>query len=406
MVAHPWWPCSITLNLARQSTLSLLCHQRDFAPIVTYWAWYAQIWFLVGERWIKYIRTAKCSELSRTFSGRLTFVIIITTPLFGHTKILHTLVGMGSAAFAAAVPYPGKATQIIPRRDNEILEKHSQIKSFQRWTHDTGPNIFNFESPVWTWTWGHSPQGVASAAWRSARTWLRCWGPWESWSCSTSRHFPMLSGPARWSCCGTSPQSPCRAGHGFVKDNHFLSVCVRLCVCARACMCVCVCLCVCVHACMHVCMCVCMHLCVCMCTSVCVHLCVCVCVCVCACMHVCVLACVCMCVPMCVRACVRVCVHACMHMCMRACVCACMHVCLCTFVCVHVCLCVHVPLCVCVCVCVRVCVRARTCVRVSVCMLACMCACVCACWCMRAQVWRAKNATIYLKNLFDVLIRH
>ena len=27
-------------------------------------------------------------------------------------KILHTLIGMGSAALEAAVPYPGKATQI------------------------------------------------------------------------------------------------------------------------------------------------------------------------------------------------------------------------------------------------------------------------------------------------------
>ena len=36
---------------------------------------------------------------------------LAATPLFGHTKkILHTLTGMGSAA--AAVPYPGKATQI------------------------------------------------------------------------------------------------------------------------------------------------------------------------------------------------------------------------------------------------------------------------------------------------------
>ena len=31
-------------------------------------------------------------------------------PLFGVTKILHTLIGMGSAVLAAAVPYPGKAS--------------------------------------------------------------------------------------------------------------------------------------------------------------------------------------------------------------------------------------------------------------------------------------------------------
>ena len=33
-------------------------------------------------------------------------------PLFGHMEILHTLIRMGSAAVAAAVPYPGKLTQI------------------------------------------------------------------------------------------------------------------------------------------------------------------------------------------------------------------------------------------------------------------------------------------------------
>ena len=33
-------------------------------------------------------------------------------PVFEHTKILHTLIGVGSAALAAAVPYPGKATRI------------------------------------------------------------------------------------------------------------------------------------------------------------------------------------------------------------------------------------------------------------------------------------------------------
>ena len=31
-------------------------------------------------------------------------------PLFGHMKILHTLIGMGSAALAAVVPYPSKVT--------------------------------------------------------------------------------------------------------------------------------------------------------------------------------------------------------------------------------------------------------------------------------------------------------
>ena len=38
--------------------------------------------------------------------------LITAIPLFGHRKILHTLIGMGSAVLAAAVPYPDKATQI------------------------------------------------------------------------------------------------------------------------------------------------------------------------------------------------------------------------------------------------------------------------------------------------------
>ena len=38
--------------------------------------------------------------------------IQMAIPLFGHTKILQTLIGMGSAALAAAVPYPGEATRI------------------------------------------------------------------------------------------------------------------------------------------------------------------------------------------------------------------------------------------------------------------------------------------------------
>ena len=41
-----------------------------------------------------------------------------------HTKILHTLIGMGSAALAAALPYPGTATRITHkgRRSTEKLK--------------------------------------------------------------------------------------------------------------------------------------------------------------------------------------------------------------------------------------------------------------------------------------------
>ena len=44
-------------------------------------------------------------------------------PLFGVTKMLHTLTGMGSVVLAAAVPYPGKVTWIFVW-DKEVLKKH------------------------------------------------------------------------------------------------------------------------------------------------------------------------------------------------------------------------------------------------------------------------------------------
>ena len=47
--------------------------------------------------------------------------------MFGHTEILHILIGMGSAALAAAVPYPGKAFE-FPARDKEVLKKKKREK--------------------------------------------------------------------------------------------------------------------------------------------------------------------------------------------------------------------------------------------------------------------------------------
>ena len=45
-------------------------------------------------------------------------------PLFGHTKILYTLIRMGSSAHAATVPYPGKVTLIShkgsPKKESYI----------------------------------------------------------------------------------------------------------------------------------------------------------------------------------------------------------------------------------------------------------------------------------------------
>ena len=55
---------------------------------------------------------------------------LAAVPLFCHTKTLHTLVGMGSAALAAAVPYPGKATKISLNK--EILKKKKYKKKEEK----------------------------------------------------------------------------------------------------------------------------------------------------------------------------------------------------------------------------------------------------------------------------------
>ena len=48
---------------------------------------------------------------------------LAATPLPGHKKILHTLIGMGSAALAAAVPYHVRQPE-FHIRDKEILPKN------------------------------------------------------------------------------------------------------------------------------------------------------------------------------------------------------------------------------------------------------------------------------------------
>ena len=40
---------------------------------------------------------------------------LAASPLFGHIKILHTLMGMGSTALVAAAPYPCKETRFSPK---------------------------------------------------------------------------------------------------------------------------------------------------------------------------------------------------------------------------------------------------------------------------------------------------
>ena len=59
------------------------------------------------------VRTAPvCNRMHQHLCARSKSQTLAAIPLFGHTKVLHTPVGTGSAALAAAVPYPGKATRI------------------------------------------------------------------------------------------------------------------------------------------------------------------------------------------------------------------------------------------------------------------------------------------------------
>ena len=83
-------------------------------------------------RWVRFLIAARDFSPTVSFHSRLSYGVrtmqlhasksvgtlkITNTgchiPLLGHTKILHTLVRMGTAAHVAAVlPYPGKATRI------------------------------------------------------------------------------------------------------------------------------------------------------------------------------------------------------------------------------------------------------------------------------------------------------
>ena len=67
-----------------------------------------------GPRVQSHASTSVCTYKSQTLSA---------IPLFGHTKILHTLIGMGSAALAAAELYQVIKRSKFPARDNEVLRQ-------------------------------------------------------------------------------------------------------------------------------------------------------------------------------------------------------------------------------------------------------------------------------------------
>ena len=55
----------------------------------------------------------RCSYSHQHLHARKTLQTLAAIPLFRRTNILHAMIGMGSAALAAAVPYPGKVTRIF-----------------------------------------------------------------------------------------------------------------------------------------------------------------------------------------------------------------------------------------------------------------------------------------------------
>ena len=106
-------------------------------------------------------------------------------PSFGHTKILHILIEMGSAVLATAVPYPGKVTQICRKgqRSTKTLKKKKKSPGETKFAiHE---NIQKFAMHHRTWQQ------------RSPTDWLR-----TSWP---QRWHPVMSWRWRWSYLSCPP---------------------------------------------------------------------------------------------------------------------------------------------------------------------------------------------------------
>ena len=65
----------------------------------------------------------RCPYSLRVQLHESTSKTLAAIPLSGHRKMQHTLVGMGSAALAAAVPCPGKATRISRKGQKKSTKK-------------------------------------------------------------------------------------------------------------------------------------------------------------------------------------------------------------------------------------------------------------------------------------------
>ena len=86
-----------------QPLLKLVEHPTEKPGALLTWVW------VPSATWV-FLPESTSSADSLTVS--IQTLCAVPMPLSGHTKILQTPIGMSSAALAAAVPYPGKATRI------------------------------------------------------------------------------------------------------------------------------------------------------------------------------------------------------------------------------------------------------------------------------------------------------
>ena len=72
-----------------------------------------------------------CNRLHQHLCARYKSQTLPAIPLSGHRKILHTLIGMGSAALAAAVPYQVMRPE-FPAKDKEVLKTNHNTNYITR----------------------------------------------------------------------------------------------------------------------------------------------------------------------------------------------------------------------------------------------------------------------------------
>ena len=116
-------------------------------------------------------------------------------PLFGHTKTLHTLTGMGSTVLVAAVPYPGKAIWISHKGQWITIKilKHAHTH-----THTHTHNMHHFSYCTLASTQKMLPQRVMTqpSYRRTEPVWTNLCSPQPLCSVPTNK---------RSMCCFTHP---------------------------------------------------------------------------------------------------------------------------------------------------------------------------------------------------------